>query len=87
MKIGWSMMPFLESGARRQPDEKATYLVLSMLGSLEVEDFSQITGMRSGYFSLILSASALRASKRTSGQSANEIAYRSRDDPSCSSFV
>ena len=41
---------------------KIAYLVLSMLGSLEVADFSQITGMRSGYLSLILSASAFLVS-------------------------
>jgi hypothetical protein len=40
-----------------------TYLVLSMLGSLEVDDFSQMTGMRSGYLSRIFADSALRASK------------------------
>ena len=41
---------------------KRTYLVLSMLGSLEVADFSQMTGILSGYFSLILSASAFLVS-------------------------
>jgi len=55
-QVVWNQVPRLGFGP------KITYLVLSMLGSLEVADFSQMTGMRSGYFSLILSASALRVS-------------------------
>ncbi len=37
--------------------EGVTYLVLSMSGNFEVSDFSQMTGILSGYLSLILSAS------------------------------
>ena len=41
-----------------------TYLFLSMSGSLEVADFSQMMGMRSGYYSLILLLCSLRWSVR-----------------------
>ena len=44
-------------------EESNSYLVLSMSGSLDVSDFSQITGILSGYRSLILSASFFLYSK------------------------
>ena len=39
-----------------------SYLFLSISGSFEVSDFSQITGILSGYLSLILSDSLFLAS-------------------------
>ena len=59
-KIDWDKVPKIKGSDFHQK----TYLVLSISGSFEVSDFSQITGILSGYLSLILSDSAFLFSTR-----------------------
>ena len=47
----------VSTGSQRAHLGLNTYLVLSISGSLEVSDFSQMTGILSGYLSLMRSAS------------------------------
>ena len=61
-----------------------THFVLSISGNFEVSDFSQITGILSGYLSLILSASFFLCSTHD-GLDKVRI-YQSQDELSYSSF-